>query len=91
MSKREACDEFNMLDFLLDNNLKEIDTDVYEAPHKYFKDISPQIVQPGWQHFAFVRKGTRGYTYLNGQLHKMVKRCSGLDITNDTSLRPSAF
>ena len=86
LSKRDSCNEYNMLDFQLDLNKREIKTDLYETPEKYFKDISPKTPRTDWIHFALVRKGIRAYTYVNGQLKKEGRRCSGVDIGNKTIL-----
>lgn len=86
ISKREACDEFNMLDIQLNRHAKTLGVAIYEAPHKYFKDLDPEMQQSGWQQLTLVREGTRATTYLNGQLQKTEKRCSGIDITNDAFL-----
>ncbi len=86
LSKREICDENNMLDLQLDINKREIKTDLYETPQKYFKDISPEMPDTDWVHFAVVRKGIYAYTYINGQLRREARRCSGVDIGNEAVL-----
>jgi hypothetical protein len=86
LSKRDSCTEFNILDFQLDNNRREIKTDLYETPNKYFKNISPEIPDTDWIHFALVRKGIYAYTYINGELRREAKRCSGVDVGNEAIL-----
>ena len=86
LSKRENCEEINMLDFQLDINRQEIKTDLYESPEKYFRDISPETPQTEWVHFAVVRKGIHAYTYINGELRREGRRCSGVDIGNEALL-----
>ncbi len=86
LSKREICDENNMLDFQLDVNKRELKTDLYETPEKYFKDLSPELPDTDWIHFAVVRKGIYAYTYINGQLRRESRRCSGVDIGNEAVL-----
>lgn len=86
LSKRETCEEINMLDLQLDVNIREIKTDLYETPEKYFKDISPRLPSNDWIHFALVRRGIRAYTYINGVLQMEGRRCSGVDIGNEAVL-----
>ena len=86
LSKRDSCNEYYMLDLQLDVNKKQVKTDLYESPEKYFKDLSPDMPQSNWVHFALVRKGIYAYTYINGQLRRDARRCSGVDIGNDAVL-----
>ena len=82
-SKRENCDEDFVLDFLLDRNLKIINTKVQQSEYKGYQDISPEIEDGGWYHIALVREGQEAKTYINGNIKKAVKRCSGVDLSND--------
>lgn len=86
LSKRAACDEINMLDIQLNQQLGLIDTDFHETEHKDFPYLSPEIEGTGWFHFALVRNGIRAYTYINGQLRQESFRCSGVDIANEALL-----
>ncbi len=85
-SKRGDCTEYNMLDFLLDLNKKEIKTYVHETPHKYYGTLSPPILESGWHHIALVREGLKASTYINGQLQREAYRCNGIDLSNDALL-----
>lgn len=85
-SKRLDCNEFNMFDFLLDLNNKEVKTLVHETPSKYFGLLSPAIVESGWHHIALVREGLKASTYINGQLQKEGYRCNGIDLSNEAVL-----
>lgn len=86
LSKRAACDEYNMLDIQLDQSLQQVDTDFHENPEKDFPEISPEFEQAGWQHYTLVRKDFWAFTYLNGQLIRKSRRCSGVDISNEALL-----
>lgn len=86
LSKRATCEEINMLDIQLNVNQKLLDTDLYESPQKYFRDISPDLDSTVWLHFALVREGIHAKTYINGQLQREGRRCSGVDLTNDAVL-----
>ena len=86
LSKRDSCTEFNIMDFQLDNNMRQIKTDLYETPKKYFRDLSPETPDTDWVHFALVRKGIHAYTYINGELRREARRCSGVDIDNEALL-----
>lgn len=86
ISKRENCDEYYMLDLLLNMGEEEVNTNVYETPHKYYPEISPTLDSTNWQHFALVRDGFRASTYINGQLRREGFRCSGVDIGNEAVL-----
>jgi len=85
-SKRENCDVDHVLDFLLDRNKKSIETKVQESEFKYYRDISPDILDGGWYHVALVREGREAHTYINGQLQRTATRCSGIDLSNDAEL-----
>jgi len=85
-SKREDCTEYNMLDFMLDLNNKEVKTYLHETPSKYYGYLSPAIVENGWHHIALVREGLKASTYINGRLQKEGYRCSGIDISNEAVL-----
>ncbi|MEM1323266.1 MAG: LamG domain-containing protein [Bacteroidota bacterium] len=82
LSKRELCDEYNMLDILLDRSQGGIEADVHETPTKDYPDLFAYLNGGGWVHFALVRRGTVAYTYINGVKQKRSMRCSGVDIGN---------
>lgn len=86
LSKREACEEYNMLDIQLDQSLQQIDTDFHETPEKDFPELSPDLEQSGWHHYTLVRKDFWAYTYINGILVRKARRCSGVDISNEALL-----
>lgn len=86
VSKRANCESYNMLDFQLDINRQQLKTDLYETPDKYFKEISPDLPETDWIHFALVRKGIYAYTYINGEIRREGRRCSGVDIGNESIL-----
>ena len=86
LSKRENCEEYNALDFKLDQNLHLIDTDFNETPLKDYGEISPETGGGGWKHIVLVRQGIKAFTYINGVLVREGRRCSGVDISNDAIL-----
>ncbi len=86
IAKREVCDEIQMLDIMADRANGIIDTDVHENDQKDYPGLSPSFDGAGWHHFALVRRGIRAYTYINGQLIKESRRCSGIDISNNAVL-----
>ena len=86
LSKRQDCEPYNMMDIALDLNKREVATEVFENPNKYYPGISPALDTTGWVHFALSREGTRAYTYINGRLAKRSFRCSGVDISNAAKL-----
>lgn len=86
ISKREACEEYYMLDLQLNMSSREVLTSVYENPHKFYPEISPSIDSSNWIHFALVRDGFRASTYINGELRREGFRCSGVDIGNEALL-----
>ena len=83
ISKRSACDELNLLDIALDRRLGELTTDFQETENKLFRDLGPSLPAGAWLHYALVREGVYARTYINGQLVKESRRCSGVDIGND--------
>ena len=86
LSKRKDCEEYNMLDLLLELNQQKINTAVYESPFKFYPKLSPIVSPNGWQHFALVREGFTATTYINGEKRQKGFRCSGVDISNDQVL-----
>lgn len=86
ISKRETCEEYYMLDLLLNMSNAEVQTNVYETPYKFYPEISPTIDSSNWQHFALVRDGFKASTFINGQLRREGFRCSGVDIGNEAVL-----
>lgn len=86
LSKRSACDSIQMFDIRMDTHNKKIATEIFEKPYKSYADISPDYEGSGWVHYAVVRKGRYAYTYINGLPQREGFRCSGVDISNDTSL-----
>jgi len=82
LSKREGCEQYNMLDLLLDMSSQEVVTEVYENPTKFYPGLTPTLDTTQWVHFALAREGTFAYTYVNGRLARRALRCSGVDISN---------
>lgn len=86
LSKREDCQDYNTLDFRLDQNLEKVEMNVSETPIKNYGDISPSTGGAGWKQVVLTRKGTRAYTYINGMPMKEGFRCSGIDLSNEAAL-----
>lgn len=86
LSKSENCDNFHVLDLLLDVNQQEVDPRLHETPNRYFPGLTTALAGKGWMHFALVREGLKASTYINGQLQQESFRCSGIDISNDAVL-----
>ena len=86
LAKREWCEDTVMLDLQLHVPQKKINTDIYESPYKFFKNISPDLPETDWVHYAIVRKGTWAYTYINGGPRREARKCSGIDIGNEALL-----
>ena len=61
-------------------------TDFVEEEFKEFGDLDAPLENGAWHHFALVRSGVKAYTYVNGKLMNEARRCSGVDIANDTPL-----
>ncbi|MCB0609981.1 MAG: LamG domain-containing protein [Rhodobacteraceae bacterium] len=84
ISKREDCDEYNMLDILFNSRDARVETLVHETPEKYYPELSPDLQDKGgWVHYVLVREGFKAMTYINGQLQNEGYRCSGVDLTNE--------
>ena len=86
LTKRTDCENYNTLDFRLDQNLKRVEMDVNETPEKNYGNISPDTGGEGWKQVVLTRKGTRAYTYINGIPMKEGFRCSGIDLSNEAIL-----
>lgn len=86
LAKRDSCGDFNMFEIQMNKRNYEVDVDVHETPEKDYPGLSPEIKTDGWHHFALVRKGTRAYTYIDGELKQQGLRCSGVDISNEALL-----
>ena len=61
-------------------------TDFVEEEYKDFGDLDAPLETGTWHHYAVVRSGVKAYTYINGKLMNEARRCSGVDIANDTPL-----
>lgn len=83
ISKRSACDDEHILDISLNTTKSEVSTRFKESETKYFKELSPELMDGAWLHYALVREGVYARTYINGQLIRESRRCSGVDISND--------
>ncbi len=83
ISKREACDDFHLLDIALDTRLQELTTDVKETEEKLYRELGPALPEGSWLHYALVREGVYARTYINGKLLKTARRCSGIDLSNE--------
>jgi len=86
LSKRTMCTEENLLDVVLDQQNNTIQTQFIQEEFIAFGDLSAKLKSGDWHHFALVRKGSRAYTYVNGKLMNESRRCSGVDIANETPL-----
>jgi len=86
ISKRTACTEENLLDITLDQHSHTVHTEFRQEEFIGFGDLSANLKSGDWHHFALVRKGSRAYTYINGKLMNEARRCSGVDIANETPL-----
>lgn len=83
ISKRAACDEEHILDIALSTTRQEVSTRFMESNTKFFKELSPELMDGTWLHYVLVREGVYARTYLNGQLIRESRRCSGIDLSND--------
>lgn len=83
ISKRAACDDYHILDVVLNTRLQEVTTDFKETENKLFRDLSPTFPAGTWLHYALVREGVYAHTYINGALVKTARRCSGVDLSNE--------
>jgi hypothetical protein len=86
ISKRSNCEEYGILDILLDMNGRQILPKLHETPNKFYPNLSTSMDSTSWFHFAVVREGTHALTYVNGELMQKGFRCSGVDISNDALL-----
>lgn len=83
ISKRSACDDQNVLDIALDPRAQELTTLFMETESKQYRELGPALPPGNWLHYALVREGVYARTYINGQLVKTARRCSGVDLSND--------
>jgi hypothetical protein len=83
ISKRAACDEDHILDIALNTTTQEVSTAFMETETKFFNGLSPELMDGAWLHYVLVREGVYARTFLNGQLIRESRRCSGVDISND--------
>ena len=87
VSKRDVCDDYHVLDIALDRRLNELTTAFKETDTKLFRQLGPPVPQGTWLHYALVREGVYARTYINGQLVREARRCSGVDISNEAPFR----
>ena len=83
-SKRTQCDDTQLLDMQLDGHYRQVESSIQESEHIYYPDLKVALDSSRWQHLALVRQGVWAYTFVNGSLRKKARRCSGVDISNDT-------
>ena len=84
VSKRAVCEDSTMLDIqVLDS---ELAVDFHETKSKDFPGLSTFLEGKQWYHYVLVRKGTQSFSYINGNLRQKSRRCSGVDISNDSPL-----
>jgi hypothetical protein len=86
LGKREDCGEEFAFDLFHNFNQQEITTIFRESAFKSFKELSPALPPGKWFHVALVRQGGYARTYINGQLVRESRRCSGVDIGNTAPL-----
>lgn len=86
ISKRTDCTDDYVLDVRYNKGSGKIDTDIKQSDINFHKEISPEIGETQWIHYAIVREGPWASTYINGVLQKSSKRCRAVDITNDAIL-----
>ena len=86
VGKRTTCEDDHALDVMLDMRNEMMLTDFIEEEFIAFGDLSAGLDAGGWHHYALVRNGFRAYTYINGKLMNEARKCSGVDIANDTPL-----
>lgn len=86
LSKRSACDSIFLLDIQLNQVLQEVSTDFRESEHIYYRNLEADMEGTGWFQYTLVREGNKAYTYINGNLRGQARRCSGLDISNESLL-----
>jgi len=84
ISKRTDCTEEQMLDIQVWQNT--LDIDFHENEWKDYEGLAVDTYGTQWYHYTLVRKGTKAYSYLNGNLINEARRCSGVDISNETPL-----
>jgi len=86
LSKRSSCEEDHSFEILLDQQDQMMKTDFIEEVFKEFRDLDAPLESGAWHHYAIVRTGVKAFTYINGKLMNEARRCSGVDIANDTPL-----
>jgi hypothetical protein len=86
LGKRESCGDDFAFDLFHNFNQQEVTTIFRESAFKYFKGLSPRLPSGKWFHVALVRQGIYARTYINGQLVRESRRCSGVDISNAAPL-----
>lgn len=86
LSKRSVCENDHSFEIFLDQQNQMMKTDFVEEEFKEFGDLDAPLEGGAWHHFALVRSGVKAYTYINGKLMNEARRCSGVDIANDTPL-----
>ena len=84
--KDATCDKHNQLALRLTSGTSTLSAHLHETPHKYYANLDFLLPGPGWIQYALVREGSMARTYLNGELQRETKRCSGIDLSNEALL-----
>ena len=66
---------------------RTLDTHLHESAHKSYRHLDYTLLAEGWLHYTLVREGGEARTYLNGELQRETRRCSGVDLTSAAPLR----
>ena len=86
-TKDADCALDHMLALQYVSNGNELRTLLHESANKAYRRLEFPLPTAGWLHYTLVREGGEARTYLNGQLQRQTRRCSGVDLSNAVPLR----
>ena len=85
-TKDASCTRENMLALRYTSGTREMSSALHETPHKNYRHLEYTLLKSGWLHYTLVREGPEARTYLNGELQRRTRRCSGVDLSNAVDL-----
>ena len=85
-TKDATCTDDHMLALTYTSGTRELDAQLHETPHKSYQRLEYTLLENGWLHYTLVREGPEARTYLNGELQRQTRRCSGIDLSNTALL-----
>ena len=87
LTKAADCSLDGSLALTYTSGTRTLDARLHETEHKSYRHLDYALPGPGWLHYTLVREGGEARTYLNGELQRETRRCSGVDLSSAAPLQ----